>query len=273
MSLKGVAKQTLAILEQGWYSAPSGARRDIAAWQAAAVEGTRLFVPAELDGLLERSGPGGDPARVEVVAETTQQAASRLASGGVEPALLNYASARNAGGGFINGAKAQEEDLARCSGLYPCLLEAREYYAFNRARRSLLYSDHTIHSPAVPFFREHSRHLLEHPFRASIITAPAPNAGQHLRRHPGDEAGVEAALRRRAGKVLAVAEHRGHRDLVLGAWGCGVFRNDPVQVADAFGAWLEAPRFQGAFDRVVFAIPGRAFGGANLRAFQERFDG
>ncbi len=273
MSLKGVAKQTLTILHQGWYTAPSGERRQLAAWQTAAEEGTCLHRPDELDALLRPQGSGGGPPRCQVSAETTQQAARRLVLDlGVEDlALLNFASARNAGGGFINGAKAQEEDVSRCSGLYPCLLRAPEYYAFNRARDSLLYSDHVIYSPAVPFFREHSRHLLEQPFRCAVITAPAPNAGQVLRRDPTAAPAVEASLRQRAGKVLAVARAHGHRSLLLGAWGCGVFRNDPVLVADAFGRWLAGPTFAGAFDLAAFAIPGRAFDGANLRAFQERF--
>ena len=72
--------------------------------------------------------------------------------------------------------------------------------------------------------------------------------------------------------VLAAAQDAGARDLLLGAWGCGVFCNDPVVVADAFGEWLESPRFAGAFDRVVFAILDPRDQG-NLRAFRARFDG
>ncbi len=78
-------------------------------------------------------------------------------------------------------------------------------------------------------------------------------------------------LRRRAAKVLAVAAQQQHRVLVLGAWGCGVFRNQPPMVADAFGAHLAAPRFAGCFDRVLFAIRDRSKDCATLRAFQERF--
>ncbi|MEO0601399.1 MAG: TIGR02452 family protein, partial [Myxococcota bacterium] len=81
--------------------------------------------------------------------------------------LLNFASARNPGGGFINGARAQEEDIARASGLYPCLLQAPVYYDANRETRSLLYTDHLTYSPRVPFVRERNRRLLETPFLAS----------------------------------------------------------------------------------------------------------
>ncbi len=185
--------------------------------------------------------------------------------------LLNYASARNPGGGFINGAKAQEEDLARCSGLYLCQLKQPEYYAANRSQDSLLYTDRLIYSPRVPWFRTYSRELLDDYFLASVITAPAPNAGQVLRRDAKAQPDIERVLRRRAGYVLAVARDNGHRSLLLGAWGCGVFCNDPSMVADAFGQWLESPRFHGCFDRVVFGVYDISKSKDTLRAFQRRF--
>jgi uncharacterized protein (TIGR02452 family) len=74
-------------------------------------------------------------------------------------------------------------------------------------------------------------------------------------------------LEARALDVIAVAAAHQHRCLVLGAWGCGVFRNDPVEVAQAFAGALD--RFVGSFDRVVFAIHDP--GGANMRAFERQF--
>ena len=68
-----------------------------------------------------------------------------------------------------------------------------------------------------------------------------------------------------------MARAEGHTTLVLGAWGCGVFRNDPVVVAAAFADWLQSPTFEGAFERVVFAVYGRSREGANFEAFQARF--
>jgi uncharacterized protein (TIGR02452 family) len=70
--------------------------------------------------------------------------------------------------------------------------------------------------------------------------------------------------------VLAAARHHAHRILVLGAWGCGVFRNDPAFVADVFARLLASPSFAGAFDRVVFAIYDRTAGQKTLRAFTDR---
>jgi uncharacterized protein (TIGR02452 family) len=284
MSLAGVAQETLSIVGQGAYVAPSGKRVRLRAEIDAAVEGTILFRPAQLEALLDElpAGPrdAGDLAdsrraapRIEVTGETTAEAGRRLVEAEGERAVLalNFASAKNPGGGFLGGAKAQEEDLARCSALYTCQLTQRGYYDANRAHSSMLYTHHIIYSPDVPFFRDERRILLEAPFLLSIITAPAPNAGEARRTESNAAARVHEALDERARMVLAVAASRGHRCLVLGAWGCGVFRNDPAEVAGAFAVALGERRFAGAFDRVVFAVYTSAKNQATRRAFEQRF--
>jgi uncharacterized protein (TIGR02452 family) len=279
VSLKGVAKHTLAIIERGGYETDSGGWVEIGPQIAAAVASTQLLTPTQLHEWLARAPtptPTPAPPSITVTDESTQVAAHRWivhehAPGEPEPklVLLNFASAKNAGGGFINGAKAQEEDITRCSALYPCLLAAPDYYYANRAEHvDALYTDHMIWSPKVPFFRVDNRTLLERSHLVSVITAPAPNAGVH-RERGGSEAALASALQQRAGMVLALAEAKQHRNLLLGAWGCGVFRNEPAAVAEAFASWLEHPRFAGSFDRVCFAILDR--GGATRAAFIQRF--
>jgi uncharacterized protein (TIGR02452 family) len=273
MSLAGVAQETLAIIEKGSYRAPGGKVVAVRALVDRAVRGTVLHRPADLDALLAaraRPGQGAVWPRIEITPETTAQAARRLVGREREKDVvaLNFASAKNPGGGFLRGAKAQEEDLSYCSALYTCQIGQREYYDANRASGSMLYTDHIIYSPDVPFFRDERFDLIEEPFLVSIITAPAPNAGEAAGRP--EEAEVGAVLRSRARKVLAVAAAHGHRCLVLGAWGCGVFRNDPREVADAFALGLGDAAFAGAFDRVVLAIWERSPDRPTLRAFAER---
>ncbi len=274
MSLATIATETLQILDAGGYTNSRGERVEFGSAQQLAVEGTSLYTPDVTLGLLTASHTvSASPPRYEVTDETTQLAARRLVE--IEDCndvvLLNYASALKPGGGFISGMKSQEEDLARCSGLYPCLLTEPDYYAANRSEVSLLYTDHIIYSPRVPWFRVESNELLNNYFLASIITAPAPNAGEALARDSEAGRDIVETLRRRSGMVLAVARDRGHRTLILGAWGCGVFRNDPVVVADAFGQWLEGDMFMGSFDRVVFAVYDKSYERSTLRAFEERF--
>ena len=264
MSLRGIAQEVLRIIQDGRYQAPSGAAVELRKSIDDMIAGTILYRPDDFEDL---SQSHASP-RLEVTDETTQVAARRLMLDENVPelVLLNFASARNAGGGFLGGAKAQEEDVCRCSALYASLITQPEYYEANRAQSSMLYTDHMIYSPRVPFFRETSRGpLLERPFFASVITAPAPNAGEHLRRDERGRGAIEAAVQSRAAKVLAVARDRKHRNLLLGAWGCGVFKNDPRVVAEAFASGLA---HIGPFDRVVFAIP-RA-GSENYASFRDR---
>ena len=273
MSLKHVARETLALLERGTYEVDQE-QFDISGSIAAAVDGTELLLPDEIATLAGRPHIGERDTTVAVTGETTQIAARRLAQRADcgHLAALNFASARNPGGGFIKGAKAQEEDLARCSALHPCLVSdaVAEYYAANRAQSSMLYLDHIIWSPAVPFFRARSRDEPEAPFAVSVITSPAPNAGQYLARVPGRADEVHHTLRRRAHQVLALAADRSVDTLVLGAWGCGVFRNDPEIVAETFGALLDGP-FAGTFGHVCFAVYDRSKSQANRTAFDRRF--
>ncbi|GLW63966.1 TIGR02452 family protein [Actinomadura rubrobrunea] len=262
------ARQTVAIIERGEYTAPSGRTVTVADRIAAAVRGTVLHRPAELDELLAGLPPApGAATRIEVTGETTLAAARRLCAPGRTPLALNFASAKNPGGGFLNGAHAQEEGLARSSALYASLRAAPEYYEFHRARRDLLYSDHMIYSPGVPVFRDDSGRLLEEPYEVAFLTSPAPNRGAI--RDERTAARIPEVLRLRARKILAAAAHHGHRRLVLGAWGCGVFRNDPEEVARAFADPL-APggEFAGRFDHVVFAVWDTAKGAPRLAAFE-----
>lgn len=276
MSLKETATETLQILDAGYFIAPDGRRIDVQPALSESIEKTRLYTPEQASAALESLNPKPSqlPA-IEVTHETTQIAARRLVESEsvADLVMLNFASARNAGGGFINGAKAQEEDLCRCSGLYPCLISQNGYYEANRKNESTIYTDHLIYSPNVPWFRTRSRDDPHTLFLASVITAPAPNAGVVLSREADALPKIEAALRRRAGLVLAVAAENGHRTVLLGAWGCGVFRNDPALVADAFGKWLESDKFAGAFDRAVFAIYDRSKDQATYSAFKQRFTG
>jgi uncharacterized protein (TIGR02452 family) len=265
------AQETVAIMERGGYTAPSGRTVSIADDLARAVEGTVLYRPGELDALL--AGPPGGEAvrtRVEVTGETTLAAARRLCGGAADPLALNFASAKNPGGGFLNGAHAQEEGLARSSGLYASLRSAREFYDFHRAQRDLLYSDHMIYSPGVPVFRDDAGRLLDEPYGVAFLTSPAPNRGAI--RDGTAAARIPEVLRLRARKVLAVALARGHGRLVLGAWGCGVFRNDPDEVAAAFAEPLRpGGEFAGRFEHVVFAVWDTAVGSPRHAAFERAF--
>ena len=248
-----IAHATVAILEQGFYVSPTGNTIVIADDTARAVANTVSYPPgSELPTPKARY-----PATTfDVVNQTTlaaaRQLAEQLTAQGEVPAALNFASAKRPGGGFLNGALAQEESLARASALYACLL-GNPMYTYHRQLRDSLYSDYAIYSPAVPVFREDDGTLLETPYPCAFITSPAVNAGAHANRSRGRRRRIPDIMQGRVELVLKVAAAHGHSALVLGAWGCGVFGNDPALIARLFGAALKET-YRGVFAQVIFAV-------------------
>lgn len=251
-----VAQETMGFIDHGGYY---NAHAD---WCSLNVLPSRLYEPGTLLGLHDLHDPdlrsSGKCPKVTVTAETTAMALRRLAQDG--PVCgLNFASARHPGGGVLNGSIAQEEDLARCSTLYRTLVAQKAFYEANRAAENELYTDHIIYSPKVSFFRDEHLALLDAPFDANIITVPAPNVGAIHRKlllenktYEKMAEHVTFTLIRRIDYLLHVAADNGQRRLVLGAWGCGVFGNDPLEVASSFR--MVIPEFLGDFDEIVFAI-------------------
>lgn len=261
------ATETVSICESGQYVLPN---KDVVHLQPQLTDAIKETVIYSSECPPARITSGGDTkTRIEATDETTLSALLRLNSeDSGHLACLNFASAKNPGGGFLGGAEAQEESLARASALYPCLLAARAYYEENRACRTALYLDRVIWSPGVPFFRDDEGALLARPVLASVITAPAPNAGAVAANEAARMNEIEPTLKRRAGLVLDIAVERDVQTLVLGAWGCGVFRNDPRLVATVF-AGLLAGEFSNAFNRIVFAIYDKSPGQSVLRIFRK----
>jgi uncharacterized protein (TIGR02452 family) len=244
-----LGREAVQILQAGRYRTAGGKVVEIGDLLRRAVEGTCSYPPGQP---VPRAQPGGRETRFEVVNETTLSAARRLVEAGHRVAALNFASAKNPGGGFLGGARAQEESLARASGLYACLA-GHEMYEYHRAQHDPMYTSWALYSPDVPVFRDDDGDLLDEPYLCSFITAPAVNAKVVLARDRSRRPQIEAAMRERVGKVLAIAAAQGHDALVLGAWGCGVFGNDPEQIAQFFWYDLTGP-FRGTFARVVFAV-------------------
>src|SRR5277367_5007386 len=161
-----LAKETQVILKSKYYSAPSGKVVDISALQDDAVNGTIFY-----QGDVTEKEYQLVPRTIEVVNETTAVAGARLAAQGNNVVVLNFASARNQGGGFLSGAIAQEEDLCRCSGLYACLKRKPMFYNENIMCETNFYTDGMIYSPKVPFFRDQYNLFIEDPFTLSVISA------------------------------------------------------------------------------------------------------
>ena len=159
-------------------------------------------------------------------------------------AVLNFASAKTPGGGVLRGAFAQEEALARVSSLLPLIDQCVEFYTSTSAPH---YSDKIIYSTPIYIFKnEHGVYI--DPIECDIITCAAPNynSGRFDYKHM-------RIMTTRFTKVLKSAIANGQRNLILGAWGCGVFRNPPSVNAQIFRKVLDD--YSDSFDEIIFAIP------------------
>jgi uncharacterized protein (TIGR02452 family) len=249
--LAGLGRQTAEICTAGTYTAPSGGAVSIRDSLGRAVAGTRDYPAGSA-----LPSPRTDLHRTifEVRNETTLAAARRLSNRNV--VALNFASAKHPGGGHLSGARAQEESLARASGLVPCIAGSA-MYAHHRAASDAMYSTWAVWSPGVPVFRA-----------CAFITSPAVNAKVVLERDGSRRAAIRATMDERVRWVLVIAAAHGHESLVLGAWGCGVFGNDPAEVAELFHAALTTT-FRGTFGHVAFAVLDRER--ATIAPFESHF--
>lgn len=272
--LRTLASETLAIVQNGGYEL-NGRRIQVST--AHCIAGTKTITDAA--GLIEAArNATNHTAEIEFSSEKTGDCAAKLVrNGATRVALLNFANGVRVGGGFIQGARAQEEDLCRCSALYDCLTSegAEKFYIENEATGSALVSDAVVVSPAVPFFRNDNYELLDQPFEATVITAAAPDQGWLADRvEAGLEPGADGDLiseifYRRAKAIIAAAHNDGADALVLGAWGCGAFGNDPNIVAEAFKCAIAD--IGACIPKIVFAIWTSSGPNFNLMAFEEVF--
>lgn len=178
-------------------------------------------------------------------------------------ALLNFSSYKSPGGMFINGSKAQEECLCHASYLYNVLSSlVKEFYEWNNKHKNkALYLNRGLYSPDILF------NCGEELQYCNVITCAAPNKSAAQKyQDVSDEENTEA-LQDRIRFVLDIAKGNDVDTLILGAYGCGVFGQNPAEVASIFKEFLETTHK--CFVNVIFAIPkGR---NDNLEAFKEVF--
>lgn len=272
-----IAEETIQIIQRRRYQLPSGRTVSIRESIEQCFEQSHLILPTDERRLSERVlTEEGFPTdcRVECENETTLEGIAYLLQQSPESRVgaLNFASAKNPGGGFLGGSQAQEESLARSSALYGSLTLFPNFYDSHRQQRSCLYTSAMIVSPDCPIIRDDDGQLLEQPRLATFITCAAPNAGAIAQNEPSELHMIEGVLRERAEKVLTVAAAEKCPRLVLGAWGCGVFQNEPEMVAQIFADLLaRGSLWANRFEVVRFSVLDRSADQATFRAFAQAF--
>lgn len=271
--LKNIALDTINILQTTQKYKVNNVEIDISEEIENSVEETILYQPgATFDSRikpLENKRRG----HIDLTNETTLHAAIRLSKDLKIPqdeiVVLNYASARNPGGGYDTGANAQEESIARQTSLISSITQerVREMYDYNRKEKSLLYSDYMIYTPSAVIFRNDNEEYIQEPSLTSIITCPAANLTNIEKDGNIDEA--RKVMLNRCRKIIQVAILNENTAIVLGAFGCGVFRNNPYDVANYFKTILIDENYKDFFDEIVFAIIDDS--SKNYNAFKEVF--
>lgn len=188
-----------------------------------------------------------------------------------EIGVLNFASATHPAGGFLNGATAQEETLAYCSNLYDCLTSEKGnlMYANNKKRPSPYYLDDMVLSETT-FFKDINYNIVINPKTVWVVSAPAVNMNV-IKQYPDiTDRDVDEVMLRRMRKVLLIMAYKHCVFLILGAFGCGVFGNNPKNVAENWRYLLFEEGMIKYFKDVTFAIYDRV-GSKNYEAFVEIF--
>ncbi len=218
-------------------------------------------------------------AKIVISQKRTYEAAA--AYRGKKVAVLNFASASNPGGGVVKGASAQEECLCRCSSLYFALNEKKMwdgFYTPHRKAHNPIHNDDIIYTPDVTVFKTDTSHpvLMDEGdwYMVDVITCAAPNLSNRPTNpyNPGDGDAVKISddelfdiHEKRLRRILDVAVLHGCEVIILGAFGCGAFRNDPGIVAKA--ARKVIPDYLNAFETIEFAIYARRGDTRNYDAF------
>lgn len=176
--------------------------------------------------------------------------------------ILNFASYKNPGGMFLKGSTAQEEALCHESILYNVLIKFNDtYYKSNRENSKItgdLYSNRGIFSPDIIFFHNNDTYT-----KANIITVAAPNYRNKAIINKDKNTEI---LNSRIKFVLDIAKDNNLETLILGAFGCGVFKQNPNEVANIFKNYLLSGKYN--FKNIIFAIPY----GNNYKEFSKVFE-
>lgn len=219
-------------------------------------------------------------ANVVVSKKRTYEAAK--AYKGNHVAVHNFASATNPGGGVVNGAGAQEECLCRCSNLYFCLNTPDMwgmFYTPHRAAHDPIHNDDIIYTPNIVVFKTDTDRpeLMERDdwYIVDVITCAAPNlrekpsnrynSGDGTRAVKPSNRELQVIHEKRLRRMLDSAVMNHADTVILGAFGCGAFCNEPQVVATAAANVVRDYMY--AFKNIEFAVYCRPSDDSNYRVF------
>jgi uncharacterized protein (TIGR02452 family) len=246
-----IAQESKDIIKSGVYTDEIGNKYNVMNDIQNMHLSTSYYIKEKQDIVIEDIDAVGHIINIKVVGTDTLSACCEMAKSYGSACALNFASAKNPGGGFDRGAMAQEEALCFGSTLYGSLLDSATVYNYSRNHlNNSLYATWSIYSPSVVIYRDTNTMRKHEPVISSFITSPAPNKKAFV----GKASVVREAMRERCEFILKTAIINGERNLVLGAFGCGVFGNSALEVATIWYNLLYKQNYSKYFDNVYFAI-------------------
>ena len=247
-------ENTVELVNQGYYESENG--RDVVLQSDAQMRNGTIFYERSF----RVSVPSVGKTAIEVVNEDCLQTAVRLKEQGLNPAVLNMASRRNPGGGVISGAGAQEETLFRRTNLFRSLYQFASY----ASQYGLTKSTHQypmdrnfggIYTPKALLFRKGEKEgyaLMDNPVELAFVSVAGMNRPDVVDGKIADY--LIEPVKNKMRTIFRIGLANGHDSLVLGALGCGAFRNPPRHVARLFHEVIDEEEFANRFKLLVFAI-------------------
>lgn len=258
-----------------WDTVEKSQNADMAERTAGAIKSNRIYK----EGFISNMRKHKENAPIAICAGTTfETAKSYCALGRV--AVLNFANPHTPGGGVENGAMAQEECLCRSNNLFLCLKSNNifeDYYKYHREMKNYFFSDRLIYTKNITVFKDDGSvpRLMDKNewFYVDVITCSAPFLGK--RKYTNKKA-LKELFKGRVRNIFEASVDNGVDVLILGAFGCGAFKNPPDVVAEAFYEVIIENEYQKCFKQIVFAIKSTnnedPFGPCpNILAFENAF--
>ena len=278
--LADVYQETIKAVLNGKYTAPDGTVVELGSDREMRENSrfySRRFTVRDIPAHKE-------PTKVELLATDSISAGKQLLDEGYNPVVLNFANAFNPGGGVINGSRAQEESLFRCTNLFRSLYQYKDYaeeYGVEKSSSQypLDLRFGGVYTPYATVFREskgNSYEFLAHPFKLSFIAVAALRrfADREMNLKPMTDSEIDRTLSKMR-TIFRIGLYQGHDALVLGAFGCGAFKNPPSLIAELFKKVMDSPEFRNKYRKIVFAVfddhNSLTNGVSNYDAFKEVF--
>lgn len=246
-------RQTITIVNQGFYNNPHGITVCLGDDREMR-ENSRMYSREFTVNDLPRKCVATE---IAVVNQDSIDAGLKLKGLGLNPVVLNFASRTNAGGGVINGSRAQEETIFRRTNMFRSLYQFMpfaEQFGVHRNPRQYPMDRNFggVYTPYATVFRDSEYHLLDCPERISFVSVAAIRDPQTDGNRLTDDMITGTLNKMRT--ILRIGLIHGHDAIVLGAFGCGAFHNPPHHIAELFKEVINEIEFRGKYKKIVFAV-------------------